>query len=199
MGAQPTKASELPSISAVPIDLNYFNTTWYEIGRYNGPWKFEAGCKGATAVYNDLKDPKNPEEEVTELKPGLTFKVTNSCIQNGTYSNQIKNALGRAEILGEGKVLVSFPQIPKFVIDDLRKKGQPNYIVIEYDSGNYSVVTSPKFDYLWILSPMSDFSTSEKFQELKEKYTNDIRFNKKQPGIKGKTFLVFTAEDYKNL
>jgi len=186
------------SITPVDVDLNYFDRLWFEIGRYEGPFKFETGCVGATAFYSDLKDPKNPDKPITELKPGLSFKVTNKCVNKGSYDPIKETAVGTAEILDTGTILVSFPQIPKFVIDMMRKKRQGNYIVIDYESDLYSVVTSPKFDYLWILSTDKDFGSTEKYQELKQRYTTDSRFNQSSPGIK-KQYKEFKASDYKNI
>lgn len=200
MGAENSKGkTEQDAIEPVSIGIEYFDKIWYEIGRYAGPFKFEEGCVGATACYSNLRDPENPKETVEVLKPGLMFDVLNRCVEKGSYSKTKKPTKGTGEILGDGKILVSFPVIPKFVIDGLRKKGQANYMVIEYQPGLYSVVTSPQYDYLWILSTIKDFSSTDKFEELKNKYTSDVRFNKQKPGLKGKKFLIFSEQDYKDV
>ena len=100
--------------------------TWHEVARY--PVPFEAGCVGVTADYGALPD------------GGIS--VTNTCRNpDGTVRSVIE---GRAEIVGPGRLKVSFPSVPF---------GAADYWVLWTDEDyTTAVVGAPNGRSGWILN-----------------------------------------------
>lgn len=100
--------------------------TWYEIARF--PVPFEAGCAGVTAEYGALPDGK--------------ISVLNTCRNlDGSVRSTIA---GSAEIVGPGRLAVSFPSVPF---------GAADYWVLWTDeSYRTAVVGAPNGRSGWILN-----------------------------------------------
>jgi apolipoprotein D and lipocalin family protein len=100
--------------------------TWYEVARY--PVPFEAGCVGVTAEYGALPD------------GGIS--VRNTCRSpDGSVRSVIE---GRADIVGPGRLEVSFPSVPF---------GAADYWVLWTDeSYRTAVVGAPNGRSGWILN-----------------------------------------------
>lgn len=83
-----------PISSKAMFEPARFLGTWYEVARY--PVPFEAGCVGVTAEYGALADGR--------------ISVRNTCRNpDGTVRSVIA---GTAEIVGPGRLAVSFPSVP---------------------------------------------------------------------------------------
>lgn len=125
-----TSTSEL---SAVPVDIDRYMGKWYEVARY--PNRFEDGCVGVTAEY----------ERVSKAR----IKVTNTC-REGSLAGPVEVADGRARVVGEGKLDVSFLPGGLSFLDGVASGG---YWVIWLDPDyRMAVVVSPGFDFGWILA-----------------------------------------------
>lgn len=100
--------------------------TWYEIARF--PVPFEAGCAGVTAEYGAL--------------PDGTISVFNTCRNlDGSVRSTIA---GTAEIVGPGRLAVTFPSVPF---------GAADYWVLWTDeSYRTAVVGAPDGRSGWILN-----------------------------------------------
>ncbi|PLX39861.1 MAG: hypothetical protein C0608_10500 [Deltaproteobacteria bacterium] len=110
------------------VDLQRYMGKWYEIARYEHP--FQVGCVNSTATYTLLDNGK--------------VEVLNEC-DNPTKKDGHDKAVGKAWVVDEktnSKLKVSFfwPFRGDYWIIDLGK----NY--------EYSVVSDPSMEYLWILS-----------------------------------------------
>lgn len=115
-----------------PVTVPYVNVTryigvWYEQAFI--PFYFERGCSKTTATYSINDD-------------GKTLKVNNTCIRNGRPTTSIGKAI--PEDSTNAKLKVEF-------IQTLDIGGQ--YWVVRLGKDyEYSVVSSPNYQYLWILS-----------------------------------------------
>ena len=100
---------------------------WYEIARF--PVPFEAGCEGVTAEYGLIAE-------------GRAVSVLNTCRNpDGSVRTQIE---GQADIVGPGRLKVSFAAVP-FVRSD--------YWVLWVDEGyRTAVVGAPNGRSGWILN-----------------------------------------------
>lgn len=100
--------------------------TWYEIARF--PVPFERGCAGVTAEYGALPD------------GGIS--VLNTCRNlDGSVRSTI---LGSAQVVGPGRLAVSFPSVPF---------GAADYWVLWTDEGyRTAVVGAPDGRSGWILN-----------------------------------------------
>lgn len=116
----------VPIGSKADLDTERYLGLWYEIARF--PVPFEAGCVGVTAEYG-------------LIEPGL-ISVLNTCRDpDGTIRTSIE---GRAEIVGPGRLKVSFDNVP-FVRGD--------YWVLWVDEGyRTAVVGAPNGRSGWILN-----------------------------------------------
>lgn len=118
--------TSVPIGSKVDLDTERYLGLWYEIARF--PVPFEAGCVGVTAEYG-------------LIEPGL-ISVLNTCRDpDGSVRATIE---GEAEIVGPGRLKVSFASVP-FVRGD--------YWVLWVDEGyRTAVVGAPGGRSGWILN-----------------------------------------------
>lgn len=138
----------MPALQTVPyVDLDRYLGKWYEIARY--PHSFEEGCFRPTAFYEKLEDGN--------------IKVVNRCNMN-SLSGELNEAIGIAEIVdnkSNAKLEVQF--FWPFT---------GNYWIIDLDQNyQYSIVSEPNRQYLWILSRSPKMEESL-LNELKSKLTN---------------------------
>jgi apolipoprotein D and lipocalin family protein len=124
-GCAPAKP---PPKTVSHVDLSRYVGLWYEIARY--PAWFEKDCVGVTAQYS--------------MNPNGTIKVVNSARLH-TLDGPIKNAVGRARVVDKTtnarlKVTFFWPFEGDYWIIELGEKYE------------YSVVSDPRRQYLWILS-----------------------------------------------
>ena len=139
----PAKSS--PQLKTVAyIDLDRYLGKWYEIALY--PNWFEEGCFRSTAFYEKLKDGK--------------IKVTNQCRMHSA-EGKLNEAIGTATLADpktNAKLKVQFfwPFKGDYWIIDLDKDYQ------------YSIVSEPDRQYLWILSRTPDMD-NQTLETLKEK------------------------------
>ena len=100
--------------------------TWYEIARF--PVPFQAGCSGVTAEYGALPDGR--------------ISVFNTCrTPDGAVRSKIS---GSAEIVGPGRLAVTFPSVPF---------GAADYWILWTDDGyRTAVVGAPNGRSGWILN-----------------------------------------------
>ena len=110
------------------VDLRRYSGKWFEIARL--PNKFQKDCVGNTTVtFNTMK--RDGELE-----------ILNRCLQKNGKTEQIR---GEAKVAGGNTNAKMKVSLPKFSADSLWIVDlDPNY--------QYSVVTSPKREYLWIYS-----------------------------------------------
>ena len=130
--AQNVPGGPVPTVAAV--DLKRYSGKWYEIARY--PNRFQKQCVGnTTANYS--------------IKPDGRLEVLNECLtKNGT----IDSAKGEAKVVNNSKntkLKVRFA--PSFLAPFGFVWG--DYWVVDLGPKyEYSVVSDPKREYLWILS-----------------------------------------------
>lgn len=115
--------------------------TWHEVARF--PVPFERNCVGVTADYGQNSDG--------------TISVFNTCRNaDGSVRSTIK---GKADIVGPGRLKVSFPSIP-FVKSD--------YWVLWVDQDyRTAVVGAPNGQSGWILNRTPDIS-ADRLQAAKD-------------------------------
>ena len=117
------------TVTAVPsVDLKRYSGKWFEIARL--PNKFQKQCVGnTTATFNTMREDGK-------------FEVLNNCLQKNGKVIQMR---GEAKVVSDNtnaKMKVSFP---KFSSD--------SYWIIDLDPNyQYSVVSSPNREYLWVFS-----------------------------------------------
>jgi apolipoprotein D and lipocalin family protein len=151
----PKKAS--PELEVVSyVDIERYMGKWYEIALY--PNWFEKGCFRSTAFYEQLQDGE--------------IKVTNQCRMNGP-DGELNEATGIATIVNRktnAKLKVQFfwPFKGDYWIIDLDRDYQ------------YSIVSEPNRQYLWILSrsPNMDFQTLEKLKATIRRNGFDLTYLK---------------------
>jgi apolipoprotein D and lipocalin family protein len=144
----------MPSLQTVAhVDLNRYLGRWYEIARY--PNLFERKCDhDVTADYSIRADGK--------------IRVLNSCV---TADGKRKQSDGTAIVVDQetnAKLKVTFfwPFYGKYWIIDLGT---------EYE---YSVVSEPSRDYLWILSRSPELPESTYQQILSRLSEQDYKSSK---------------------
>ena len=151
----PNKTS--PELQVVPhVDIKRYLGKWYEIALY--PNWFEEGCFRSTAFYEKLVDGQ--------------IKVTNRCRMYGP-DGELNEAIGKASIVdnkSNAKLKVQFfwPFKGDYWIIDLDQEYQ------------YSVVSEPNRQYLWILSrsPNMDKQTLKKLKDKISKKGFDLSYLK---------------------
>lgn len=126
MGAPVIGAKPLETVSHVDIDR--YLGKWFEIARYEAP--FQQGCVASQATYS--------------LNSDGTLKVLNEC-RDKTLEGKLRKAVGKAwvvDTVSNAKLKVQFfwPFKGDYWVIDLGK---------DYE---YSVVSEPKRQFLWILS-----------------------------------------------
>lgn len=115
-------ASAAPAASQ-PIEVERYLGLWHEQARL--PNRFERGCVRATAEYALRED-------------GL-ISVLNTCFEEGGAT---RDANGRARIVGEGQLKVSF--FGPFWAD--------YWVLARADDYAWSIVGEPEGRYLWLLT-----------------------------------------------
>ncbi len=115
----------------VDFDAEEYQGMWYEVGRY--PFAYEQDCKSSAARY------------VYDAEKG-GIHVVNICYSDSHFENISTYDQGFArQVGGEGKE-------GDFRIKFLRPGTiEANYIVLETDNKNYSIVGELDKDLLWIL------------------------------------------------
>ena len=115
----------VPIASKAVFDPARYLGTWYEVARF--PVPFEVGCVKVTAIY--------------ALQNDGNISVHNLCRNpDGSVKSEIK---GTAEIVGPGRLKVSFPSVPF---------GASDYWVLWVDEGyRTAVVGAPSGRSGWIL------------------------------------------------
>jgi len=118
--------TEVPIASKALFEPARYLGTWYEVARF--PVPFEAGCVGVTAEYGLVDD-------------GV-ISVRNTCRNpDGSVKSVID---GTAQIVGPGRLEVSFPSVPF---------GASDYWVLWTDEGyRTAVVGAPNGRSGWILN-----------------------------------------------
>lgn len=116
----------VPIASKAVFDPARYLGTWYEVARF--PVPFETGCVKVTAIYG-----RNADGSVS---------VRNICRNpDGSVKSEIT---GTAEIVGPGRLKVSFPSVPF---------GASDYWVLWVDEGyRTAVVGTPNGRSGWILN-----------------------------------------------
>ena len=124
--------TDQPIASKALFEPERYLGLWYEVARY--PVPFEAGCVGVTAEYGQSDD-------------GL-ISVLNTCRNpDGSVKSVIE---GTAEIVGPGRLEVSFPSVPF---------GASDYWVLWTDSDyRTAVVGAPNGRSGWILNRSPEIS-----------------------------------------
>ena len=121
--AQPANRTLNEPLAARPIEVERYLGRWHEAARL--PNRFERGCVAATAEYGLRED-------------GL-ISVLNTCIEEG---GETRDAKGRARIVGEGKLEVSF--FGPFWGD--------YWVLDRAEDYSWSLVGEPEGRYLWVLT-----------------------------------------------
>lgn len=122
-------ANSVPSLETVPrVELQRYLGKWYEIAKF--PNRFQKGCDCATAQYS--------------LRDDGDIRVENQCVKENE-NHTLKSTTGKAWIVdpityAKLKVRFFWPFSGDYWIIDLGE----NY--------EYSVVSEPERNYLWILS-----------------------------------------------
>ena len=118
--------TDVPIASKALFEPARYLGTWYEIARF--PVPFEAGCAGVTAEYGAL--------------PDGTISVFNTC---RTLDGAVRSTIeGTAEVVGPGRLAVTFPSVPF---------GAADYWVLWTDEGyRTAVVGAPDGRSGWILN-----------------------------------------------
>jgi apolipoprotein D and lipocalin family protein len=114
-------------VTVPQVDIQKYAGSWYEQSVI--PFYFERGCSHTVATYS-----LNPD--------GKSIKVENNCTRNG----QLVSSTGKAipEDSTNAKLKVEFVQTLDI--------GGQYWIVRLGKDYDYSVVSSPNYHYLWILS-----------------------------------------------
>lgn len=108
------------------VDVNKYLGVWYEQALI--PFYFERGCSKTFTTYS--------------LNADKTIKVNNTCTRNGRPTSSIGK--GIPEDSTNSKLKVEFVQTLNI--------GGQYWIVRLGENYEYSVVSSPDYRYLWILS-----------------------------------------------
>ncbi len=124
--------TDVPIASVALFQPENYLGTWYEVARF--PVPFEAGCAGVTAEYGAQEDG--------------SISVKNTCRNpDGTIKSTIE---GSAEIVGPGRLEVSFPSVPF---------GASDYWVLWVDEDyQTAVVGAPNGRSGWILNRSPEIS-----------------------------------------
>lgn len=136
------------------VDIKKYLGKWYEIARY--PHSFEEDCFAATADY--------------ELQDDGSIKVVNSCREGG-LEGELKEVVGTAHIVdaqSNAKLRVTF--FWRFYGD---------YWIIDLgENYQYSIVSEPRRQHLWILSrtPTMNASLYEQLTAKLKKNGFDLSF-----------------------
>ena len=118
--------TDVPIVSKALFEPERYLGTWYEVARY--PVPFEAGCVGVTAEYAAID--------------AETISVKNTCRNPDGSERSVID--GTAEIVGPGRLEVSFPSVPF---------GAADYWVLWTDEGyRTAVVGAPNGRSGWILN-----------------------------------------------
>lgn len=120
--------TDVPMVADESLDVDRYLGLWYEIARF--PNRFERDCTGVTAEYGARDDGR--------------ISVLNTC-RKGSPDGPVETAEGVAEVVGPGRLTVSFvPWLP-FAKGD--------YWVLDVDPAHsVAVVGEPSGKTGWILA-----------------------------------------------
>lgn len=127
------RQTDEPALAAVAIDRPSYLGLWHEQARL--PNSFERGCVRATAEYGDRDD-------------GL-IAVRNTCFE---ADGEQRVANGRARVVGEGQLKVSF--FGPFWAD--------YWVLARADDYAWSIVGEPEGRYLWLLTRAERLTSAER-------------------------------------
>ncbi len=113
--------------SAAAFDPARYAGRWYEIARF--PVPFQKGCVAATAEY--------------DLRADGTLRVVNTC-RDGAPDGPIRRIEGQAELVGPGRLEVSFNGVPF--------ARSPYWVLWTDDTYETAVVGLPSGRAGWVLS-----------------------------------------------
>ena len=127
-------AEEIPNLVTVPdVNLERYTGLWYEIARL--PNSFETNCVQSIAEYS-ISDHGN-------------FKVVNTCTKANGHKRSAKGVIRIENTPHNSQLKVNF--VPKWL--RWTQLGWGDYWIIDLDKDyQYSVVSEPEREYLWILS-----------------------------------------------
>jgi apolipoprotein D and lipocalin family protein len=139
LGASFSRADELQTVTSV--DLSRYVGKWYEIARY--PNSFESDCYNSTAEYTTQSDG--------------TIAVVNTCVKTNGDSDRAEGLAEVVDTQSHAKLKVSF--LPAWL--RWTGLGEGDYWVIQLGAHyEYSVVSEPSREYLWILSRESSLDSA---------------------------------------
>lgn len=127
------RLDDQPALTARPIDRAAYLGLWYEQARL--PNSFERGCASATAEYAERDD-------------GL-ISVRNTCFEEGG-GQRVAN--GRARVVGEGQLKVSF----------FGPIWADYWVLARADDYAWSIVGEPGGRYLWLLTREENLSAAQR-------------------------------------
>ncbi len=127
------RVTDQPALTAQPIDRAAYLGLWHEQARL--PNSFERNCARATAEYGVRDD-------------GL-ISVRNTCFEE---DGDQRVANGRARVVGEGQLKVSF--FGPFWAD--------YWVLARADDYSWSIVGEPRGRYLWLLTRAETLSPTER-------------------------------------
>lgn len=127
------RLSEQPPLTAEPIEQDRYLGLWHEQARL--PNAFERGCVRATAEY--------------ALRDDGMISVRNTCFED---DGEERRAIGRARVVGEGKLKVSF--FGPFWAD--------YWVLDRADDYSWSIVGEPRGRYLWLLTRAETLTPAER-------------------------------------
>ncbi|MEO0357300.1 MAG: lipocalin family protein [Pseudomonadota bacterium] len=119
--------TSVPMVAKADLDIEQYTGRWFEHARY--PVFFERGCANVTATYGRLD--------------ADTISVTNVC--RDLAGTETSNIVGFADVVGPGRLAVTFPSIPF--------GGGADYWVLWTDPGyQVAVVGAPNGRSGWVLA-----------------------------------------------
>jgi apolipoprotein D and lipocalin family protein len=127
------RLEEQSPLTAQPIDRAAYLGLWHEQARL--PNAFERGCARATAEYGERNDGQ--------------ISVRNTCFE---ADGEQRVANGRARVVGEGQLKVSF--FGPFWAD--------YWVLARAEDYSWSIVGEPRGRYLWLLTRAETLSDAER-------------------------------------
>lgn len=119
--------TDVPIAAQADVDFARYAGTWYEIARF--PVRFQRGCTATQARYTRREDGR--------------IGVVNTCRMN-SVDGPLRQIEGSAEIVGPGKLRVSFDSVP-FV-------AAPYWVLWVDETYDTAVVGVPSGQSGWILA-----------------------------------------------
>lgn len=142
------KAQDKSPTSVGSVDLERYAGLWYDIASF--PMRFQLGCHCTTAEYT--------------LMPEGYVKVINQC-RKGGFDQKVSGVTGKAFVVkGTNNTKLKVQFFWPFRAD---------YWIVRLDADyQWAVVSSPKKNYLWILSRTPELDT-EVFNSIVDDLMND--------------------------